>query len=185
MQSICKSFPVTESEYQSLEAELGQLCEYQAWQLIRKNSRNNHTDDQQDFAQDMRIALLRASSYYKRQQYVENCLELCEENAKDQFLKQIVGELRQLWKDKTKHGASRQKFGPHQEKMLDKLTVCLVPADQRPNKEAPLVMDSKFMTYAKSITWNALKSLGKKITREKSIRQGMASLSEYDYLGGE
>ena len=28
-------------------------------------------------------------------------------------------------------------------------------------------------------------SLGKKITREKSIRTGMVSLSEYDYLGGK
>jgi hypothetical protein len=46
-------------------------------------------------------------------------------------------------------------------------------------------MDSKFATYCKAITWNAQKSLGKKITREKSIRTGMVSLSEYDYLGGK
>jgi hypothetical protein len=32
---------------------------------------------------------------------------------------------------------------------------------------------------------NAQKSLGKKITREKGIRTGMVSLSEYDYLGGK
>ena len=43
-------------------------------------------------------------------------------------------------------------------------------------------IDGKFTTYCKAITWNAQKSMGKKITREKGIRQAMVSLSEFDYL---
>jgi len=64
------------------------------------------------------------------------------------------------------------------------LVKCLVPIKKRPSKKTPLLMDTKFITYCKAITWNAQKALGKKITREKSIRTGMVSLSEYDYLGG-
>jgi len=53
---------------------------------------------------------------------------------------------------------------------------------ERPDRFAPLSIDSKFATYCKAIVWNGQKSMGKKITREKSIRSGMVSLSEFDYL---
>lgn len=185
MKEIQNSFPITEEEYLMLEKKFGELCEYQAWQLIKKNTRNNHTDSQEDIAQDMRIALLRAASYYKRQCYIESCLDLCKRHAKDDFIKSILKRLSNLWKNKTRHGANKQKFGPHQEKMLDKLVKCSVPVSLRPDKKAPLKMDTKFITYCKAITWNAQKSLGKRITREKSIRTGMVSLSEFDYLGGD
>lgn len=184
MKLIQDSFPVTEEEYLILDKKFGELCEYQAWQLIKKNTRNNHTDSQEDIAQDMRIALLRAASYYKRQCYIEACLELCEKYAEDPVIKSVLKQLINLWKNKTRHGANKQKFGPHQEKMLNKLVKVLVPSKERPDKKAPLKMDSKFTTYCKAITWNAQKSLGKRITREKSIRTGMVSLSEFDYLGG-
>lgn len=181
---IHDSFPVTEAEYLLLDSKFGELCEYQAWQLIKKNTRNNHTDSQEDIAQDMRIALLRAASYYKRQCYIEASMELCKKYAKDVVIKSVVKQLANLWKNKTRHGANKQKFGPHQEKMLDKLVRSLVPIKERPDKKAPLRIDAKFTTYCKAITWNAQKSLGKRITREKGIRTGMVSLSEYDYLGG-
>lgn len=184
MKMIQDSFPVTEEEYLLLDSKFGELCEYQAWQLIKKNTRNNHTDSQEDIAQDMRIALLRAASYYKRQCYIEECLERCKKHAKDAVIKSVLKQLMNLWKNKTRHGANKQKFGPHQEKMLEKLVKSLVPAKERPDRKAPLKIDSKFTTYCKAITWNAQKSLGKRITREKSIRTGMVSLSEYDYLGG-
>lgn len=182
---IHDSFPVTEEEYLLLNDKFGELCEYQAWQLIKKNTRNNHTDSQEDIAQDMRIALLRAASYYKRQCYIEACMELCKKCGKDPVIKSVVKQLANLWKNKTRHGANKQKFGPHQEKMLDKLVKSLVPIKERPNKKAPLRIDAKFTTYCKAITWNAQKSLGKRITREKGIRTGMVSLSEYDYLANE
>lgn len=184
MKLIQDSFPVTEEEYLILDKKFGELCEYQAWQLIKKNTRNNHTDSQEDIAQDMRIALLRAASYYKRQCYIESCLDLCKKYAEDPVIKSVLKQLMNLWKNKTRHGANKQKFGPHQEKMLNKLVKVLVPLKERPDRKAPLKMDSKFTTYCKAITWNAQKSLGKRITREKSIRTGMVSLSEFDYLGG-
>jgi hypothetical protein len=185
MMHIQNSFPVTEDEYDVLNRKFGELCEYQAWQLIKKNTRNNHTDSQEDIAQDMRMALIRAASYYKRQCYIEVCLEACKRFAKDKVIKSVVNQLEDLWKNKTKHGANKQKFGLHQEKMLDKLCKSIVPKNERPDRNAPLKVDAKFTTYCKAITWNAQKSLGKKITREKSIRTGMVSLSEFDYLGGK
>lgn len=185
MKNIQNSFPVTEEEYRLLNEKFGELCEYQAWQLLKKNTKNNHTDGQEDIAQDMRMALLRAASYYKRQCYIESALNLCKKYAQDDFIKSVIKQLFNLWKNKTRHGANRQKFGPYQEKILDKLVRCLVPIKDRPDKKMNLKMDSKFITYCKAITWNAQKALGKRITREKTIRTGMVSLSEYDYLGGD
>lgn len=183
MEHIYSKFPVSDEEYAELDEEFGNLAQYQAWQLIKKNNNNNHTEDQEDFAQDLRLSLLRAGSYYKRQVYIERCLELCQKHAKDRFVKYLVRELQELWDNKTRHGANRQKFGPHQEKLLGKLMRTLVPPEERPSKKLPLeISDPKFKTYCKAITWNAQKAAGKKITREKSVRSGQVSLSEYDYL---
>lgn len=182
MKNIALSFPITIQEYNELEDKFGNLIEYAAWQLIKKNSRNNHTDEQQDIAQELRISLIRAGSYYKRQIYIEKCLDLCEQHADTKFYKCLVAELKDLWSNKTRHGANRQKFGPHQELILERLVTRLVPKDQMPSKNEPLKIDSKFITYCKAITWNAQKAMGKRITREKSIRGGQVSLSEFDYL---
>jgi hypothetical protein len=183
MLQIAQDFPVTEEEYRLLEDKFDQLAHYQAWQLIRRNSRNNHTDEEEDIVQDIRVAMLRAGSYYKRQVYIEECLEKASEHVKDRFIKEIVSELRNLWKNKTRHGANRQKYGPHQEKLLEKIIKHHVPRTEQPSKQTPLRFDGKFKTYCKTITWNQLKSIGKKITREKVIRAGQVSLSEFDYLG--
>ncbi len=184
MEYVYKCFPVTEDEFRELEDKYGKLTKYQSWQLIRKNNRNNHTEDPEDFFQDLSISLLRAGSYFKRQTYVESCLELCRKYAKDRFLRRMVRELQKLWKNKTRHGANRQKFGPYQEMLLGKLVRTLVPPAERPSKLVRLTVDDpKFRTYCKAITWNEQKAAGKKITREKSIRAGQVSLSEYDYLG--
>ena len=139
MKLIQNSFPITEKEYSILEKKFGELCEYQAWQLLKKNTNNNHTDGQEDIAQDMRIALLRAASYYKRQCYIENALNLCKKYAEDDFIKGLIKKLFYLWKNKTRHGANRQKFGLHQEKMLDKLVKILVPLKERPSKKLILL----------------------------------------------
>jgi len=182
MDYILKSFPVTEEEYVVLDKKYGQLAEYAAWQLFKKNSKSNHTDDQTDISQELRISFLIAGSYFKRQMYIERCLELCKLHVKDKFTKRLVKSLEDLWLRKTHHGANRQKFGPHQEKMLDRLAHKIVPKAKRPRKTAPLVFNSKFNTYCKAITWNRQKTLGKGYTREKPIRDQMASLSEYEYL---
>jgi hypothetical protein len=183
MEHIYRYFPVTDEEYMALEERYGKLTKYQSWQLIRKNNNNNHTEDPEDFFQDLSISLLRAGSYFKRQTYIERCLQLCGKYAKDRFLKRLIKELRVLWGNKTRHGANRQKFGPHQEKLLAQLVRTLVPPAERPARDAPLLIDHpKFRTYCKAITWNEQKAAGKKITREKSLRAGQVSLSEYDYL---
>jgi hypothetical protein len=180
--NISQEFPITEEEYSELDKKFGMLCQFAAWQLIKRNNRNNHTDTQEDVVQDLRISLLRAGSYYKRQTYIERCLQLCEEHAKDLFMKTVIKELQNLWNNKTRHGASRQKFGPHQEKLLYKLTKQIVPKNEAPDKNSHLKIDAKFTIYCKNITWNSMKAIGKKITREKGIRSGQVSVSEYDYL---
>ncbi len=182
MIDICKNWPITEKEYLALDKEFGSLCEYAAWQLYKRNSRNNHTDDQTDISQELKMALIRAGSYYKRQAYIESSLELCVKHSKTETAKNITDNLLYLWKNKTKHGANRQKFGPPEEEALNNLVEKIVPEDERPDKDAVLKMDSKFIAYCKAITWNAQKALGKKITREKAIRSNQVSISEFDYF---
>lgn len=185
MDNIHKNFPVTESEYSQLDTKFGALCEYASWQLVKQNAKNNHTDEQCDISQQLRISLIRAGSYYKRQVYIENCLDLCSTSDKGVFTGYVVSELQDLWANKTKHGANRQKFGPYQEFILKNLTEKLVPKKDRPSVKRPLQIDAKFTTYCKAIIWNDLRSVGRKISREKSIRSGQVSLSEFDYLVSE
>lgn len=183
MKDIFLNFPITDQEFRQLEKKFGGLAHYAAWQLIKKNSRNNHTDEEDDIAQELRLSLLRAGSYYKRQVYIESCLELCKQHAKDKFMVALVQRLESLWANKTRHGANKQVFGQHQEFMLEQLVKRIVPRGQRPSRKEPLQIDGKFTTYCKAITWNAQKSMGKKITKEKTFRCSQVSLSEYDYLG--
>lgn len=183
LETIVNSFPITEREYGLLDEKFGKLCHYAAWQLKKKNTNNNQTNDPDDDAQELRIALLRAGSYYKRQTYIEECFEVLDEHVKDRFIKRLVKQLRQLWTDRRRHGANRQKFGRWQEIILDRLVKKYVPKVDRPDRSKSLQIDGKFATYSKQIIWNAQKSLGKKITREKSWRTGLVSLSEFDYLG--
>jgi len=175
-------FSVTESEYVVLNEKFGDLANFQAWQLLKKNTKNNHTNDFEDIAQELRMHLLIAGSYYKRQVYIERCLRIAKKYAKDQFVRYVLNSLCELWANRKRHGANRQKFGPFQEKMLDKIVRTVVPRKYRPSKKSPLQIDAKFATYCKAIAWNCQKTLGKKITREKPIRAGSISLSEYEYF---
>lgn len=184
MLDICTTFRINESEFNELEKKFGKLCWHAAHELKRKNSRNNYTDEPEDIHQNLIIDLMRAGSYTKRQRYIEKCLDVVKSHAKDDFMKAIIRELENLWNNRTRHGANRQKFGKFQEELLDKIIKQIVPKANRPDKNENLKIDSKFSTYCKSIVWNGQKSMGKKITREKSIRSGMVSLSDFDYLGG-
>lgn len=184
-ETISNNYPITESEYKTLDKELGKLAHYAVWQLKRKNSKNSMTNDPEDDVQELRIALIRAGSYYKRQTYVESCLESLKSHVTDKFIQGMVTELENLWLNRRHHGANRQKFGQFQEDLLEKLVENYVPKDVRPNRYSPVKIDTKFTVYAKRIIWNAQKSLGKQITREKSWRTGLVSLSDYEYLGSE
>lgn len=185
LETITSTYPITNEEYEALDGKFGNLCHYASWQLKKKNSKNSMTNDPEDDVQELRIALLRAGSYYKRQTYIESCFDALEDRVTDKFNKAILKELKQLWADRRRHGANRQKFGEFQELILDRLVQKYVPKDSRPAKDNRLNIDAKFTTYCKQIIWNAQKSLGKQITREKSWRTGLVSLSEFDYLGSD
>jgi hypothetical protein len=186
MSEIFKNFPVTTDEFDVLNEKYGRLCHKISWDLIKRNGKNNHTDEQEDINQEILISLMQAVSYYKRQTYIQKCLELCQKYARGRkFLFIMVRELQSLWKNKKRHGAGKQKFGVYQEELLEKLVRFLVPKRERPAKNAPLEINSDFGPYCKSIAWNRQRSLGKKISREKPLRMGLTSISEYPYLGGK
>jgi hypothetical protein len=181
MLDICTTYRISEGEFEQLDKAFGKLCWKAAHELKKKNSRNNFTDDVEDVKQELLLSMLRAGSYYKRQIYIEKCLDSVKLHAKDNFLQFVVDELLNLWENRTRHGANRQKFGKHQEQILQKLVKKIVPKSERPDQNMELKIDSKFSNYCKAIVWNSEKSMGKKITREKSIRSGQVSLSEYDF----
>ena len=179
--NIFNEFKLSNAEYKELDDKFGRLCYKIFSELKRKNSSNNYTEDLDDVMQDLRISLVRAGCYYKRQTYLEECMNACETHIKNQFLLLTLEELKFLWKNRTHHGANKQKFGAYQEFILESLVQTLHP-DNRPFKNSNLKVDSKFSNYCKSIAWNCQKNIGKKITRERCIRGGLVSLSEHDYL---
>jgi hypothetical protein len=183
MKKICNKFPITNEEYLELQRKFGKLSYYAAHQLKKKNFNNNTTDDIEDINQELQLSIVRAGSYYKRQIYIENCLFLLEQQIKDPIYRCFIINLKNLWKNRTRHGASHQKFGDYQEYLLDKMVYNFLPKEKIPNKTRCLKIDKKFITYCKAILWNGQKLIGKKITKEKNIRTGLCSLSEYDYLG--
>ncbi len=175
-------FAVTDAEYKLLQDQFQDLCYFASWQLMRKNIKNNHTEDIDDIMQQLHMSIIRAGRYYKRQVYIEECLKKAEEHADDRFTKNVVKELKVLWENKTKHGANKQKFGPHQEKLLERIMDKCVPNKERPDIKAELRIDKKFHTYCKAIAWNEQKSMGRKISRERIVRSGQVSLSEFDFV---
>jgi len=182
---ICNEFQITDEEYFELEKSFGQLAKFASWELLRKNTRNSHTDDFEDINQELIMSLIRAGTYYKRQVYIEKCFAVVKQYIRDYFLVQLLAELENLWQNRRRHGANRQKFGFYQESILDKIVYKVVPKSMRPNKREKLKIDAKFATYCKAIAWNAQKSIGRKITKEKGLRNGSISLSEFSYLAGE
>jgi hypothetical protein len=91
LETIVNAFPISNEEYAELEAKFGGLAHYAAWQLKKKNSKNSMTNDQEDDVQELRIALLRAGSYYKRQTYIEESFEALDKYVKD---RQALGKVR-------------------------------------------------------------------------------------------
>lgn len=182
-ETIANKFPISNEEYRELDAKFGNLVYFAVWQLKKKNNKNLDTNDPEDDIQSLRISLLRAGSYYKRQLYIEKCFLALDLYVKDLFIKKIVDELRFLWTERRRHGANRQKFGEYQEQILEILVQGCVPISGRPDPLDKLTIDAKFGIYCKSIIWNEQKALGKKISKEKGIRASMVSLSEFDYLG--
>jgi hypothetical protein len=185
LETIVNNFPISNEEYAQLDAKFGNLAHYISWQLKKQNTNNILSNDQEDDVQELRIALMRAGSYYKRQTYIEKCFKALRGRVREGLNKLILKKLKKLWRDRRRHGANRQKFGEFQEVILKHLVEDYVPEDRRPARDAKLLIDSNFATYAKQIVWNAQKSLGKQITKEKSWRRSLVSLSQHDHLVGE
>ena len=223
MQTVTSSYPITDDEYQALERAFGQLCHKVAWGFLSKNYNNQHTEDQSDIVQRLRIDMMRAGSYYKRQRFIENGLDvlidhvsdpvvcrvvgelievwesrrrgdqedrglsnlqrkIIDRHASNPSLKKVVSDLAKTWKRQLKAETKRRKFGQLQESILESLLKKHVPSSIRPSRLESLDIDEKFATYCKQIIYNSVKSLGKRVTKEKSYRSGMVSLSEFDYL---
>lgn len=186
LEKTYKEFQITDSEYLLLDSNFGDLVHYAAWQLLKKNVKNNHTDELEDIAQDLRMSVVRAGIYHKRQVYIKNSFEklkkYCCFSKWDAIDLYSLVKLIYLWVERKRHGANRRKFGIRQEEMLLDLVNKYVPLSERPSKKEPLKIDPTFVTYCKAITWNCQKSMGKKITKEKKWRSGLVSLSEFDYL---
>jgi hypothetical protein len=185
MINISQNFPITSEEYEILEKKFGKLTYYASWQLLRKNTNNNHYFEIEDFQQEFMMAVMRAGSYYKRQNFIQKSFAAIEKHAKNGFSKIMVEELKKLWSLRTRHGANRQKFGPYQEKILDGLVKMCVAKNEQPSMNDPLVFDTKFIIYAKQILWNASKHSGRKITKIKQISANQVSITDFDYLVGK
>jgi hypothetical protein len=180
---IFQLFKINADEFRELEDKFGKLCLYASWQLISNNSRNNHQLDVDDIKQELLMSVIRAGSYYKRQTYIESSFEILEKYVLDDgIFKKIFDSLKDLWKNKTHHGAYRRKFGDPQEEILEKLIKKFVPLQQRPDINLRLDINAKFVIYTKQIIWNAARHVGKKITKEKHLRVGQVSLSEHEHL---
>jgi hypothetical protein len=182
MKSICEQFPLTNAEWMELEDKLDNLVRYAAWQLLKMNAKNSHTDEIDDVTQELRWSIYLAGCYSKRQVYIESCFKVAKKYVKDIVVSDIVQELEDLWNNRTRHGAGRVKYGDFQQELLERIIDQYVPDEEKPDRNKVLKVDSKFMIYCKSILWNSKKSMGKKISREKSWRTGLVSLSEIDHL---
>lgn len=182
---IFNNFKITNEEFEELEKEFGKLCHHASWDLKRKNSKNNLTDEIEDIAQDIRWSMSKAGVYTKRQRYIEACMVSVKKYVTDPFFNDVIEELEGLWSNRKRHGANKQKFGTYQEIILDTLVKTYVPESERPDKASKLEIDDKFARYCRTIMYNCSKNLGKKITRDRRIRSGLVSLSEHSHLDGE
>ena len=178
---ILNNFPITEIEYKKLDKEFGDLAHFAAWQLYRNNKRNNQINSVEDIAQDLRFAVIKAGSYMKRQRYIESCLQQLREYVPLDIIKKI-DHLDNLWHNRTRHGANKQKFGAPEENELDELVKNYVPEPKRISKKIELELTPKIVIYCKSVIWNCQKNLGRRISKGKDIYNHMVSLSENDHL---
>lgn len=179
-QDICSRWQVTDKEYEILEEQFGRYCHDVAWKLLYKNAKNNHTDDEADIYQEMRIKLFIAAAYQKRQQYIEKSLEICKKYVSNDGVKEVE-KLENMWHKKQVDG-KRVRFGVEQEELLAKLVGEYVPDNLQPKKDAPLAINDRFPAYCKSILQNRSRFLGKKITKERPVRVNQVSLSDVTSL---
>ena len=183
MDYIISNFGVTNEEYEKIDELYGDLFHFMSHQLIRGNTKNNHTDEEEDIVQEVRWAAVKAAAYFKRQVYIEKCMKVVRQYIKNKEDLNKLDELETAWLQRTSHGAGKSRYSQPQEEQLDALVHLYIPEEDRPKKDKLLDFNSRFATYVKSVTWNKIRNLGKSYTKMKSLRVGQISLSEYDYLG--
>ena len=179
---ILKEWPISDEEFQDLEKQFARLSHKQAWTLIKMNYRNNFSDEEEDIVQDMRLGMMKAAAYTKRQRYTVACFEKLREHCHDAKELLLIDEMESIWEERKNPGGGKRKFDKPREKLLEKLVKKYVPEQDRPNRNERLILDARFKTYCKTITWNEIKQKGKRITREKFWRSGIVSLSEHEFL---
>ena len=183
LERIVSKFPISDEEYHELHQKFDKLCCFAVWQLKKRNQTYDVLSDVDDDIQELRIALLRAASYYKRQSFIEDCFRALSAARLPGPVREVVDELWGVWESRRLHGSERKKFAAYQEEMLWQAVERHVKSAARPSASRPLRVDRRFHTYCKQIVWNAQKTIGKKLTRDKSRRRGESSLTEHEYLG--
>lgn len=178
-----KKFKVSDEEYVEMCNKFKKLCYAQAWDVIRRNSSNNHNFDIEDLIQTQLLSALKSTIYLKFYRYTEKCFAVCEKYVSTKKDKKLLDKLLGFWNNRKRHGAHRRTFNSQHEEQLEELVLKLVPEKEIPKPQDPIEMDAAFGVYFKSCTWNSTRSVGKSITKEKNLRVGMCSLSDYDYLG--
>lgn len=178
-------FKLTDDEWQQIHKNFWKLCRHQAKSLLNMNTKGSHTDDQDDIEQEMYQSMIIAAMYHKRQCFIDSCFNALANNVKDKGLLEIISKLESLWRPEASdelQATPRRRFGEHQEKTLYRLVNSCLPSALRPSPNTPFKFNEKFERYCKANTWNRIKTLGRKITKERTLRSGMASLSSFNYL---
>ncbi len=183
--SYLSPFKLTDDEWKQIYNRFWKLGRHQARSLLNGNLKGSHTEDQEDIEQEMFQSMITAAMYHKRQCFIDYCFKSIRKHVKDENVLTKAKELENIWNKKTVKGMVRKKFGINQEKTLYKLVNQHIPQEVRPSPTDPFTFDQNFDKYCKNITWNRIKNIGRKITKERSLRSGMASLSSFNYLTSE
>lgn len=178
--SMFKKFPILDCEYAELEKQFDKLCCMIAWDLQKKNKNNNcYVETEiEDVIQEIRIAVLEAVCYAKRQIYINDSFEIALKYCVDEKRRKMLLEIHEVWENRKLFGLNMPRFERHHEDLLEEIVMETVPENCLPNKNKVLKIDTEFKNYCKSILWNRQKSIGRKITKERAIKKGSVSLSE-------
>ncbi len=79
----------------------------------------------------------------------------------------------------------KKKFCNDHELMLTELVSKHVPEKLQPKQSDPLEFTEKFLAYCKRISWNRCKALGANVTKNRSVRSGMVSISSFNYMASD
>lgn len=162
-----EAFNVTEDEYAELDEAFGRLCHKAAWDAVRKYP----AYDVYDVSQEIFIAMIRSGSQYKRKAYFSRA---------EQYLESLgLGDLPMV-KTCLKR-FNNHVLTPEEEHAFLLLMDCLPETGEKPSSKDPLILDKNASSYIKTCLWNQQRCWLKSTGKERSLRKGEVSLSEYDH----